>query len=749
MRIPLPIAAFVIALVVGAAPLARQAQPPASQAQPPAGQAPQPQPPDGQKPSSQSPPPAPMPETPGQTTDRAQQRFRTGINFVRVDAIVTDKQGNPVLDLKPEEFSISEDNKPQTIETFSVVKIDATSQVDAPAPTAIRDDTDEEREAARPDVRLFVILLDDYHVRRGNDMSVRKPLIDFIENQLAPADMVAIMYPLTPVADLHFSRDRGALVRAIEHFEGRKFEYTPKNEFEERYAYYPAATVERIRNDITMGALKGAAIKLGGLREGRKSIIFVSEGFTGTLPPQLNDPIAALPRLGNPARGNPSVQGPGDTVEFFNEADLMSDMQLVFDTANRQNTSIYSVDPRGLASFEYGVDEAVGLQADTKRLNSTVDTLRVLAENTDGRAIVNRNDLALGMKQIIRDASGYYLIGYSSSQMPTDGRFHSIKVRVSRKGVDVRARKGYWAYTAEDAARALAPPTPEAPSAVTEALNAIAEPPRGRAARFWLGTSRGPNGSPRVTFSWEAIAQEAGSRNSDDPASRVMLTVTAPDGRPVFRGRVPETNADPDPDAARSVSLSPAPSSASSPSSSAASSASGARSGSSPASAGLSGATTSFDAPPGQLQLRMVVENSHGQVMDSATEDITVPDFSKVQVSMSTPRVYRARTPREIQAIMQNSAAPVTVDRTFSRTERLLIKVGAYASAGGTPTLSARLLNRAGKEITSLPLQAGPTGEGQLELGLSSLAAGDYVIEMNAKTDTGTAQEFVGFKVSR
>ena len=74
----------------------------------------------------------------------------------------------------------------------------------------------------------------------------------------------------------------------------------------------------------------------------------------------------------------------------------------------------------------------------------------MLADNTDGRAIVNRNDLAAGMKQIIRDASGYYLLGYNSTQAPTDGKFHAIKVSVKRKGVDVRARKGYWAYTLED-----------------------------------------------------------------------------------------------------------------------------------------------------------------------------------------------------------------------------------------------------------------------------------------------------------
>ena len=163
---------------------------------------------------------------------------------------------------------------------------------------------DEEIEAQREDVRLFAFFLDDYHVRRGNDMAVRKPLIDFIQNQLAPADMVAIMYPLTPVADITFTRNQSQMISAIENFEGRKFNYVPRNQFEEEIAYYPAATVERIRNQITMGALKAAAIRMGGLREGRKSIIFVSEGFTSSLPPQLADPVAAYPGMGNPNRGN-------------------------------------------------------------------------------------------------------------------------------------------------------------------------------------------------------------------------------------------------------------------------------------------------------------------------------------------------------------------------------------------------------------------------------------------------------------
>jgi VWFA-related protein len=704
MRIPAPLAAALLIALVGSAPAARQAQAPPA------------------------PPPPSAGEAPAQEPERAQQPpIRTGINFVRVDAIVTDGKGNPVLDLKPEEFQVSEDNKPQKIETFSVVKIDADAQIDAAPPTQIRSMSDERTEAARPDVRLFVLLLDDYHVRRGNDMSVRKPLIEFVQNQLAPADMVAIMYPLTPVADLHFTRDRVGLISAIEHFEGRKFDYTPRNQFEEKYAYYPAATVERVRNDVTMGALKGAAVRLGSLREGRKSIIFVSEGFTSTLPPQLNDPIAAMPRLGNRARGNPGVQGPGDTIEFFNQADMLSDMRDVFDTANRQNTSIYAVDPRGLAAFEYGVDEAVGLQSDTKGLNQTLDSLRILADNTDGRAIVNRNDLAVGMKQIIRDASGYYLIGYTSTQAPTDGKFHEIKVRVTRRGLDVRARKGYYAYTVDDVARASAPPTPGAPSAVTNALNLIAEPPRGRAARFWIGMGKGASDVPRVTFAWEAMApQDSQGRGALGGASRVTLTATAPDGRPIFRGKVPDDAGAP-----------------------------GAAGGSTPGAASSAspqaspGGSVSFDAAPGQLQLRMVVENGQGQVMDSSTQELTVPDFSKAQVSLSTPRLYKGRTVRDLQTIKASPASVPTAERSFSRSERLLLRFEGYSMDGSVPALSARLLNRGGTSMADIPVQAAGPGQGELEMGLSALAAGDYLIEVNGKTATGAAQELVAFKVSR
>ena len=87
-----------------------------------------------------------------------------------------------------------------------------------------------------------------------------------------------------------------------------------------------------------------------------------------------------------------------------------------------------------------------------------MDTLRTLADETDGRAIVNQNDLDKGLRQIIRDTSAYYLIGYNSASK-SDGKFHKVDVKVKRPGVQVRSRKGYWAATATEAAAAAAPPS--------------------------------------------------------------------------------------------------------------------------------------------------------------------------------------------------------------------------------------------------------------------------------------------------
>ena len=101
------------------------------------------------------------------------------------------------------------------------------------------------------------------------------------------------MYPLWSINDVMLSRNRRQVASAIREFTGRKYDYTPRNAFEERYVHYVSTIeAERIRNQVTLTALKGLIIKLGGLREGRKAIVLISEGFTNSLPAQMNDQVA-------------------------------------------------------------------------------------------------------------------------------------------------------------------------------------------------------------------------------------------------------------------------------------------------------------------------------------------------------------------------------------------------------------------------------------------------------------------------
>jgi hypothetical protein len=145
----------------------------------------------------------------------------------------------------------------------------------------------------------------------------------------------------------------------------------------------------------------------------------------------------------------------------------------------------------------------------------------------------------------------------------------------------------------------------------------------------------------------------------------------------------------------------------------------------------------------------MVVEGARGQVIDSVGRDLTVPDYSKVEVSFGTPRIYRVRSIPELQAIKTKADAPPTAEREFSRTDRLYVRLDAYAPGGVVPTTTARLLNRAGKSMSDIPVQAPAGRSAEIELPLSALAAGEYLIEVNAKSPSGTAQELIAFKISR
>ena len=675
--------------------------------------------PQQQQPQSQ-PPPAGQP----QQQPQPPPSFRTNINYVRVDIITTDKSGNPIGDLKASDFEVFEDNKPQTIDTFKLIKLDGGVQdsITEP-PRQIRTDFDEESEAAKDNVRLFAFFLDDYHVRKGASMSTANPLFRFIQTQIGPTDMVGVMYPLQPTSSIRFTRNHGAVATALERFRGRKYDYTPMNQFEEQYAHYPTETVEKVRNQVSLSAIRSLITHMGSLKEGRKSLILISEGYTYMVPPQMRNADAQMPGLGNPNALNPlaGVNDPAeDRAAWLATVDMTNDLRDVWDVANKNNVSIYAVDPRGLPGFEFDINEGVNMQTDKQFLTNTMDSLRSLAENTDGRAIVNRNDIGTAMKQIVKDSSAYYLIGYNSTQAPSDGRFHEIKVKVKRSGVDVRARKGYWALNAEQTARALAPPKPDMPKPMEAALAAINRPSRAAVVQTWVGTSRGENGKTRVTVVWEPVSHAPGDRA--EAPSRVAVTAIAPDGSPYFRGRVPDV----------------------------------ALASTSPGSAAAGGGAApkgpqrvSFDAAPGKMQLRLSVEGTASQILDTETREITVPDMTAPTAALGTPLVFRARTVRDLQQLKADADPVPVTTREFLRSDRLLVRVPAYGPGGTTAALSVHLLNRAGQPMSELPVTAAPkAGEQQFELPLAGMVAGEYLFEIKTTGEGGEAKELLGFRIT-
>jgi VWFA-related protein len=660
---------------------------------------------------AQQPPPATPPAQQPPPVDPNQPAFRAGINAVRVDVIVTDRQGNPVADLKQTDFEVFEDNKPQTVETFRLVKIDQTT-VPVYASRSPRSRNDEETAAADENSRIFVFFLDDYHVRKDSSMAVRKPIVEFIANQLGPSDLIGVMYPLTPIDAVVLTRNHQSVINTVEKFIGRKHDYEPMNDLERGYVYkLTPDVIEMLRRQVSLTAIRGISTKMGSLREGRKSLILVSEGYSALLPPQMRSDMPG--GFGNPGRATRDpFAGDNNPLEdrarFTAELDLQRELQDVFDTANRNNTSIYAVDPRGLAVGDFDITANISMQTSQQSLNSALDTLRSLAENTDGRAIINRNDLAAGMKQIIRDSSAYYLIGYSSTQAPTDGKFHEIKVRVKRPGVQVRARRGYWAYTMDDVRRATGVDKPAGPApAVTKALAAIAPMTNRRYIRTWVGLGPGADGKTKVTFLWEPLPPAAGTRR-DEPR-RVTLLATTASGEIVYRGRAP-------------AELAPVG----------------------------SGASVSFDAKPGKLEVRLTIEGDGTGTLDSEDRDIAVPDLSAPEVMIGTPRVWFARNAREFTTLSAGESSPPTASRDFRRTDRLLVRFDTFAPGGIAPAVTARLLNQQGTKMLDVPVVA-PAAAGQpyvFDLPLSSFAAGQYLLEITATTEGHKpVTELVAFRI--
>jgi CBS domain-containing protein len=156
-----------------------------------------------------------------------------------------------------------------------------------------------------------------------------------------------------------------------------------------------------------------------------------------------------------------------------------------------------------------------------------------------------------------------------------------------------------------------------------------------------------------------------------------------------------------------------------------------------------------FDVAPGELRLRMSIENEAEQAIDSDVRVITVRDLS-APVVLGTPAVFRGRTARDFRALETAPEATPVASREFSRTERLMIRVPAYAPPDAPLTVAARLMNRKGQVMRDLAIRPGATSSSpaEIDVPLAGFAAGDYRIEIAAKSPATQVKDILEFRVT-
>ncbi|MEK6335394.1 MAG: VWA domain-containing protein [Acidobacteriota bacterium] len=406
-------------------------------------------------PSPQQTPP-PRPQQAPKTDEDDVVRITT--NLVQIDAIITDKNGKPVTDLKSDEVEILEDGKSQKITNFSYVVAEAPA-----VKTEVAKKTNADKNAPpippsrlKPeDVRRTIaVVVDDLSLSFESTYYVRSALKKFVDEQLAPGDLVAIIRTSGGMGALQqFTSDKRQLYAAIERVRwfasgrGGIGAFAPLTGampgVDDRGTDDPSIVhedLDRFREDVlSVGTLGAIGYVVRGLRElpGRKSVLLVSDGFR----------LFDRNNLGRTQR-------------------VLQALRLLTDQANRASVTIYTMDARGLQTLGLtAADSTSGMRPDqvaqqlaerSSQFSESQDGLIVLAQQTGGLAIRNNNDLAGGIRKVLEDQRGYYLIGYRPDQSTFDLRtgrrvFHRLSLKVTRPGkFTVRMRNGFFGVTDEE-----------------------------------------------------------------------------------------------------------------------------------------------------------------------------------------------------------------------------------------------------------------------------------------------------------
>lgn len=390
-----------------------------------------------------------------------QDVIRITTNLVQIDAVVI-KDGKPVPNLKAEDFEIYEDGRRQEITTFAFI-----SNVAAGKPAPAPDKTEAEvpagpikRDATR---RTIAVVVDDLGLSFESMSQVRRQLRRFVNEELQPNDLVAILRTGGEIGTLQqFTNDKRLLTRAVDHLRWNSCSRVGISIFP-RYGQALTGRDWEQCNPFDNGTKRALHFILDALAKlpGRKSMILMSDD---------------MPIQRQEEQAGESVVSVGSTIPIGSDSiNRGGELQKIAEKAIRSSVVIYSVDTQGLqVTGPTAADNVLGppaIGASQKKvaiddpnpanamlrqrwylLQTRREGGRRLAQQTGGFQVTNSNGFQLD--RILEDQTGYYLIGYRPSEETFNRHFHQIKVRVKRSGMTARSRFGFYGVTEEEARRA-------------------------------------------------------------------------------------------------------------------------------------------------------------------------------------------------------------------------------------------------------------------------------------------------------
>jgi VWFA-related protein len=667
----------------------------------------------------------------GQQKPAPQLTFRLETNYVEVDTVVTDARGNFVRDLARDDFEILEDRKPQVIDTFSLVNIPI-ERADALLYRATAVPPDVVTNARPFEGRIYTLVLDANHVQPARTVYVKRVAREFIDKHFAANDLAAVVHVGRNDISQNFTSSKALLLASVDKFMGTALRSAVLNKLDDVALATGTNFSPRDHDTEQRGAKARASLEsmqkvvdsLAGVRGRRKAMLLFSEG----LDVNLEDTTGP--------RGLPTdLYRDNSLVEAHIAEQLLVVMRAMYEAATRANVAIYSIDPRGLASSAsdalqisgqlapdpsgaaiYGNDLPTGALED--ELRRARDSLRAFADQTGGLATVNTNNFADGFSRIVEDNSGYYVLGYHA-EPKHDGKFHEIAVRLKRPGLQVRARKGYYALKT-DAAAAPGP----APDVLRDLLISPVQI-GGLQLRASSTVLRGTGTQGLVQFVVEAAGEALVFTETNGVfADKVELSFVAldPSGKASMNGKKVLDFAVRAPTRQAMVEN------------------------------GLR-FLTEFEIAPGRYQVRLAARDIGGGPAGSLFWDVEVPDFGDQPLTMSGlaltwSKAAASPTINDASTLKTVLPGPTTAVRTFAVGDELAVYAEVYDSDAahahsvdvtttvhadfGTQVFSSTV------ERSSKDLRAGRGGYPMLtRIPLTGVAPGRYVLTVEARSRLG------------